>query len=147
MTPARAVELVAKLLRTAAPDSGASEPERGIAALEAAKLISEHKLIVALPLVLKARVVRPQASRSSIFDAVMQATENISRGFNARAPHPSVHTTVEDITEDQFVPWDAMRDETCAEESCGEKIYRDEKVWRRIKNGREEYVHADCWTL
>lgn len=42
----RAAGLASKLLRTAAPSSGASENERTIAALRAAELVAEHNLSV-----------------------------------------------------------------------------------------------------
>lgn len=42
----RAAGLALKLLRTAAPSSGASENERTIAALRAAELVAEHNLSV-----------------------------------------------------------------------------------------------------
>ena len=46
MSPDKIVERVEKLLRLAAPRSGSTEPERASAALEAAKLIDEHDLVV-----------------------------------------------------------------------------------------------------
>lgn len=49
MSRDKVISTVEKLLRLAAPSSGAPEPERESAALEAARLISEHELEVVEP--------------------------------------------------------------------------------------------------
>jgi hypothetical protein len=43
---AKVIERAEKLLRLASPTSGSTEHERAAAALEAAKLIAEHDLVV-----------------------------------------------------------------------------------------------------
>jgi hypothetical protein len=63
---ARAIERAQKLLRLAAPGSGTTEAERANAAIEAAKIIAEHGLGVAVPPPpVKKRRGRPPAPQPS----------------------------------------------------------------------------------
>jgi hypothetical protein len=121
VTADKAIALIEKLVRVAAPHSGASETERTTAALRACELIALHGLTVTV------RTFNPDLRR--------QPGEYRQR---QRQPKPPPQA-------DPFRPSFAAEDTLCGEQSCTEPIFRGERVWRRVKNGQVEYVHADCW--
>lgn len=125
MTPERALSTVHKLLRVAAPNSGASENERTSAALQAASLISQHNFTVTTAKEIERRVETPRGPRMS--DIVNAVINTVSRPTAFRR---SV----------------AAHDTVCGVETCTLPIFEGETVWRRYKDGQVEYVHADCWT-
>jgi hypothetical protein len=134
MSPSKAAALVDKLARVAAPGSGASEAERVSAALEACKLITEHKLIVA--------------------QEIQGAGFFYSPPRYAAKPQPQPQPDVADFVNapytstTQATPYRtavAAFDVICGVEGCGEQIFAGERCWRRNKNGQVEYVHASCW--
>ncbi len=126
MTPERALSTVQKLLRVAAPNSGASENERTGAALRAAALIAEHNFTVGVvEPARRERTPEPRGPRMS--DIVNAVINTVSRPTAFRRSVAAYNTV-------------------CGVETCTLPIFEGESVWRRHKNGEVEYVHADCWT-
>jgi len=122
----KAISTIEKLIRVAAPRSGATDPERASAALHVCKLIYENNLIVTTK---KETEHSPRGPRmSDIVDLVVRVT--------SRAQPPA----------DPYRRAIAADDSDCGVDTCDEPILRGETVWRRVKNGEIEYVHADCWT-
>lgn len=126
MTSERALSTVKKLLRVAAPNSGASDNERTSAARQACALISEHNFVVVTH---EKKNTEPRGPRMS---DIVNVVINVA---NAAAARPSA-----------FRRSVAAHDTTCGVETCTLPIFEGETVWRRYKDGQVEYVHADCWT-
>lgn len=151
MTKQAAIERALKLLRLAAPTSGTTEPERISAALECAKLIAEHDLIVVerpapLP---RARPPQPahqntdwmtRARSASAAAAAAREEEDILRrtdngGFYAetrrrkKAPRPFSTPDWNEIQTDRFV--------LCI--ACGNGIFAGERCWYDPKRGFRHY--------
>jgi len=126
----RIIHRVEKLLRLAAPSSNTNEHERASAALEAAKLIQEHDLVVAARE--KPKPVRVERTRRQ------RTAQNQSVGWGSVAARPS---------ERGFpLGWSrstAARDSVCADPQCGEIIERGEPVWIRMKGFDVEYLHIN----
>lgn len=66
MTPDRAAERVEKLLRLASPSSGTTDAERTSAALEAAKLFAEHRLVVSTAAVKEASSFKARTRKREV---------------------------------------------------------------------------------
>ncbi len=132
------VARVQKLLRLAAPTSGATLGERESAAVEAAKLIAEHGVVVGGETKTETRVVyrdRPAAPRRA-----------------APPPGPTrMHTPFGAEYFVQYAPnhqWSwrrgiAPRRATCSDPSCNGSIDPGEPVWERESAGQMQYLHMD----
>jgi len=129
----KAAELVVKLTRVAAPGSGASENEKSSAALEVCRLITENNLTVSAP-----RTQEPRWWEK-------KQQPDVTVRYEAYAYSPPRYAAPRE-REDPFRSALAHEDSCCGEVSCGGQIFEGERVWRRVKNGAVEYVHADCWT-
>jgi hypothetical protein len=134
LTKEKAIELISKLLRVAAPDSGASDSERSIAAITVCSLITEHSLTVSA-----GRAREPLFARwwPSAPAPVPYEVTPMEHPYTPSPPR---------TREDPFRSAIAAENSRCGETSCGGPIFEGERVWRRVKNGAVEYVHADCWT-
>ena len=117
---------VEKLLRLAAPNSGATDAERVSAALEAAKVFSENGLTVArkeapAP---KMRVRQPPS---------YTAPQSYPPQYTApRRPHTDWTRSV------------AARNTFCADVNCCGPISRGDPVWIRHVGMDVEYLHIDA---
>jgi len=122
-------ERVEKLLRLAAPSSNTSEPERVSAALEAARLFTEHNLVVQGPK-RKAFRTRPPTTAAT----TTAPSWNTPWGAPQEPSPPGWGRSV------------AARDSVCADPDCQEAICRGEPVWMRMNGFKVEYIHlgAEC---
>lgn len=119
----RTLDRVEKLLRLAAPTSGTTDYERSTAALEAARLFSEHNMTVAPPKEVKRRV-RPRAAPQR----------------RAAVPSPWVNHSPAPPGWAQSV---ASRDSYCVDPDCRGPIERGDPVWMRLNGLKAEYLHHD----
>lgn len=118
------IERVDKLMKLAAPSSGAADPERVVAALEAVRLFSVHDLVVS-----------PREHKKRAARAKSAAPPSTTTGGAARSPIPAM--------------WRksiAARDSVCADPECQGLIERGDEVWMKIDGFRVEYLHVgeDC---
>lgn len=119
----RAAGLAQKLLRTAAPSSGASENERTTAALHAADLIEKHELTIVAAEPEQERKARERAERRARRAAVVYAS--------------AVHTP----DERDFHEVVAKEPYPCS--ACGRTIRPGELTW--FAEGRGHIHHdIDC---
>jgi len=121
---ARAIERAQKLLRLAAPDSGTTDAERSNAALLAAKLIAEHKLVVAAapePIFKKRRSPKqPQARATTTW---------------ARWSAPAVPS----------VDWTEVRvPQRCDCAVCGNTLWAGEAAWFDPSQGCFRHYDITC---
>ena len=122
-------ERIAKLLRLAAPSSGTTEGERASAALEAAKLIAEHKLVVAEP----QPVEKPRQRRAR------PRSRPADRPTRPSAPSRDMYVQVDPL--DEWAEVDVMSPTKCAK--CHSWI-----MYEAIYSFRTgEHRHLDCFTL
>lgn len=134
----KAAALVAKLLKLAAPDSGASEAERASAALEACKLIAENNLSVATQTAARAR-------RAPTVTVVYSSGPPVwSPSAAAPSPYGWDPRPFADTNSTPFRPARAPFETTCGVQGCARSISEGESVWRRTKNGSVEYVCVGC---
>jgi len=133
----KAIERVEKLLRLAAPTSGATPNERESAALEAAKVFSENNLAV--------------VSKDQLDQAAKAA-----KARRPRTPSPVVRTTAVGYRAPVPVSYGkpgwqrsvAAMDGVCADPTCSGSIQRGDDVWARTSGSGVEYLHVDgpcCW--
>lgn len=123
-------EKIEKLMRLAAPNSGATAPERESAALEAAKLFAESDLAVTER---PAKPVRQPPPQSQTWWPPTPRPTQVAYGYAQRAP--------------QFRRSRApMAGVVCkaGEVGCGQLISGEDEVWRRVKGTEIEYLHIDC---
>jgi len=125
MTSDKALSTVEKLVRVAAPNSGATEHERTSAATHACKLIVEHNLVITTR-------EKQNASRGPRMSDLVNI---VMRTAAARQPNISPYRKAI-----------AAEDCECGIDTCDSPIFQGETVWRRTKGDEIEYVHADCWT-
>lgn len=116
------LERVDKLLRLAAPSSNTTEAERASAALEAARLISEHGLVV-------------REKQAPLRRAPASATP-----WKPRAPE-SPRTPDGDQRKYSWTHGVASHDAYCSDPECREPIDRGAAVWMRIHNFSVQYLH------
>lgn len=118
---------IEKLLRVAAPNSGASQNEREVAAAEAAKLFAENDFTVS------ERPPKP-ARQPPTQQRWWPPPTSVSYGFpqrgapqfrRSRAPLSGVVCKAGEV-------------------GCGETINGEDDVWRRVKGTEVEYLHIDC---
>lgn len=125
----RAAGLALKLLRTAAPSSGASENERTIAALRAAELVAEHSLSVVASEPEHERKTRERAERRK---HNKNWAQNIVDEIYKRATQQAAHNMAD---------WReviAQSDHVCSQ--CNERIAPGEPCWYADDRG---YIHHD----
>jgi hypothetical protein len=122
------IEQVEKLLRLAGPKSGTTEHERASAALEAARLIEEHDLVV------RERKRSPKKRAEPKTERAWSGSEPHQR----REPTPTASAPPPGWTKSI-----ARTDSTCCDPDCGEPIAGGESVWMRIRGYEIEYLHAD----
>jgi hypothetical protein len=121
------VDRVIKLLRLAAPSSGATAPERESAALEAAKVFAENNLIV---------ISREQ----------LDELNKVARAKPAQKRKPVPQPRTPQRPTYGKPGWSrgvAAIDGVCADPDCGGKVERGEPVWCRINGFNVEYLHID----
>ncbi len=127
---------VKKLLAVAAPTSGATLPERESAAVEAAKLIAVHGIVIGGETKTETRVVyRERATR--------------------REPPPPGPTRMKTPFGTEYgvayAPnhaWSwrqgvATRRATCSDSSCNGSISPGDLVWERESSGQMQYLHYE----
>lgn len=125
----RAAGLALKLLRTAAPSSGASENERTLAALRAAELVSEHNLSVVADEQEHERKARERDERRKVNK---NWAKNVVDEIFKRASQEVVHNTYdwhEEIAQSEHM---------CSQ--CNSRIMPGEPCW--FADGRG-YIHHD----
>jgi hypothetical protein len=131
------VARVRKLLAVAAPTSGASQNEREMAALEAAKLIAEHGVAVGaaapapLPRRSPARAPRPAAAAAYDPRFYPPPTPAYQRPPVYESSHGSWARTL------------ATRSGVCVDPTCRGVIMAGDSVWQRRIGNVVEYLHAD----
>jgi hypothetical protein len=121
------IERIEKLLRLAAPSTN-SEHERTSAALEAARLFSEHPVMIA----------PKEKKRSSRSRTKPSAPPPQHQSPWASTFVPSAYT--------QKPGWCrsvAARDAACDLEECGGPIAKGDPVWMCMEGYRVKYLHVD----
>lgn len=113
---------VEKLLKLAAPTSGTTEAERTSAALEAAKMIAAHNLVVREREAARPKRPIPRQPRRS------QPTPQ----WMMRPPDPA----------SGWVRSTAMTNGICVDPDCGEPIIRGDDVYMKLQGFSVVYVHA-----
>jgi len=121
------IERIEKLLRLAAPSTN-SEHERTSAALEAARLFSEHPVMVAPKEKKRSTRSRAKPPAPPPQHQSPWAPTIVPQSFNQK---PGWCRSV------------AARDSVCVDQDCGGAIYRGDPVWMRMDAFRVEYIHAD----
>lgn len=134
------VERVKKLLRLAAPDSGAAPNERESAAVEAAKLIAVHGISVG--------AAEPETETRVVYrDRPAQRRER-----EPPPPGPTrMHTPFGAEYYVRYAPnhaWSWRRgiascSATCSDPTCNGRISPGDRVWERENGGQMQYLHAD----
>jgi hypothetical protein len=135
------VDRVKKLLRLAAPDSGATLGERESAAVEAAKLIAVHGVVIGGETKTETRVVyrdRPASQQPRRREPPPPGPTRMRTPFGAEyyvkyAPN-HVWSWRRGV---------AARVATCSDPSCNGTISPGERVWERENGGQMEYLHED----
>ena len=116
----RHLDLFEKLMRTASPKSGATNNERSLAALEAAKIWAEHDLTV------KTREKPPRRTSS-----------------RPTSPWPKPSWPREQRRPGwvrSYAPFDVF----CAQEGCGGLIQEGDPVWVQVTGLEVRYLHGDA---
>ena len=162
---------VENLLRLAKPSAGSTEHERASAALEAAKLIAEHDLVVrnreeapAPPKRPRAPRQRPQRPQSWVVTSSGPSGFHPgfpqAAGFDSGPPQnfdpgsPNAYSRPsQGFDPNSPNPYDrappgwvrsiAARDAVCADPECRGPIERGERVWARARGFTFEYLHID----
>ena len=128
------LDRVEKLLRLAAPSSGTTDAERASAALEVAKLVSEHGLEVVKQEAPKRDGGRPRTPRPGAYPPPPWPTGSRSSGAYPPPRPPAPPGWAQSV---------AARDAACADPTCRGPIARGEPVWMRMNAFYVEYVHRD----
>jgi hypothetical protein len=121
------IDRIEKLLRLAAPSTN-SEHERTSAALEAARLFSEHPVVIAPKEKKRSSRSRAKPSTPPPQHQSPWAPTIVPQDFGQR---PGWCRSV------------AARDSVCDIEDCGGAIYRGDPVWMCMEGYRVKYIHVD----
>lgn len=136
MSPDRVIERVNKLVRLAAPDSGATEAERVSAALEVTKLLHVHSLVLSAPVARKEpRPRRAPATSRPYTGPTWQSRTNSTPPVGGWVRGQALR----DVASRDNIEASAHR--YCIE--CGQEIFFGDTVWIRMKVFQPEYLHAD----
>ena len=124
------VSRIEKLLRLASPQSGAPEPERISACLEAARLFAENNLAITTKEEVAAKA-KKRTSRTPTPARTRSPIPYEPPPVYGYGPRPGWQRAI------------AQRDATCADPDCAGYICRGDSVWARKNGDSVDYLHVD----